>query len=224
MVSLVGQAREYALSADPFVPIIIMTWNAASELVNKVLNTGTDHLLMWPFSAQQLGGRVARLITARRPFVETESYLGPDRRDPAQQRTRSDTVEVPNALRAKVENLPALAPTAKNIWTARKNLEPLKRSNVARRIATIAKVLRERNDDAIFLRTQAVNELAAVQKSVSVIRETLAASDRNQLMSYCDAVEKAGKKLAKSKPGSDMPGIVALEKAAQALQVVVDFA
>ncbi len=94
---------------------------------------------------------------------------------------------------------------------------------MAWRIATIAKVLREHDDDAFVLRNRAVTELEAMQKSVSVIRKTVADSDRNQLSSYCDAVDKAATKLGQSKPGTDKPGIIALEKAAQALQVMADF-
>jgi len=46
---------------------------------------------------------VDALISARKPFVETEDYLGPDRRIVKSRGLGSDTVEVPDALRANRE-------------------------------------------------------------------------------------------------------------------------
>ena len=94
----------------PSTPMILVSWNSASDMMQKALNTGTDQIQVWPFTTEQLGARVQALINARKPFVETESYLGPDRRDPQRLVGANQSFEVPNALRARDEGRPDLAP------------------------------------------------------------------------------------------------------------------
>ncbi|MDP7546590.1 MAG: hypothetical protein QGF20_04790, partial [Alphaproteobacteria bacterium] len=188
-LDLIGRTRQYDRSSDPYTPMILMTWNAATDVVRKALNTGTDQLLLWPFSPGQIGARVDALISARKRFVETEDYLGPERRDPTGRRRRSNSVVVPNALQARVQRRPDLAPSAEAIQAARVSLGLVKMDNIARRICSVAKILRQHGDDAGFPRTRVVDDLAAILKSLAVIREGLAAVGQDHKLSFCDSVE-----------------------------------
>ena len=221
-MELISRARQYDKSSDPYTPMILVTWNGAPDMVRKALNTGTDQLLLWPFSPRQLGARVDALVSARRRFIETQDYLGPERRITTGRGTGANTVEVPNALRARVQRRPDLAPSAESIQAARASLEFIKMGNVARRICAIAKTLREHCDDAGFLRLRSVDELAAIQKSLAVIRKTMAAIKQDHKLSYCDSVEQVAIQLSRSAPGLDGGDLALLERAAKDLRVATD--
>lgn len=220
-VELIKRARRYDSALDPYTPMILVSWNGASEAVRKALNTGTDQLLMWPFSPEQLGARVDALISARKPFVETEDYLGPDRRAPRRGGTRSAAVQVPNALRAKVEGRPDLAPSAHAIKTARSNLERVKMANVTQRICVIAKVLRRHFGDPAFLDEWAAKELGAIETSLAVLRRALAGNEMCDKLAFCDSLEKAVTQLGHSGPDLDARGLALLERSARALRMAV---
>ncbi len=221
-MDLVSQTRQYDKSSDPYTPMIMVSWNGASEMVRKALNTGTDQLLLWPFSPRQLGARVDALVSARKPFIETEDYLGPERRGSLERRTRSNSVEVPNALRARVEGRPDLAPSAVAIQAARSSLEFVKIDNVAKRICSTAKVLRQHHDDVGFHPHRATAELEAIQKSLAVIRKALSAVEQDHKQPYCDSVEKVALQLSRSSPGLDGKGLALLEQASRDLRVAIE--
>ncbi len=219
---LIRRTRQYDNSSDPYTPMILVSWNGATETVRQALNSGTDQLLMWPFSTEQLAARVAALISARKPFVETEDYLGPDRRSERSRNRGSDTVEVPNALRAKVEKRPDLAPSEDAMFVARMSLERIKIGNVARRIGKIAKRLRQRSDDIRFVNAQASEELAAIRNSLVVIREALKITELNHLKPFCDSVDRVAVQLAQSPGMLDAKGLALLEQTALALRVAME--
>lgn len=86
---------------NPFIVIIVTSWEQSSSLVSKVLNSGADDLLLRPFSTATLGARVRLHIERRKGFVITSDYVGPDRRrDPARP-SNTDLFEPPNSLRMK---------------------------------------------------------------------------------------------------------------------------
>ncbi|MDA1098900.1 MAG: hypothetical protein O2967_07925 [Proteobacteria bacterium] len=221
-MDLIGQTRQYEKSSDPYTPMILVSWNGGSEMVRKALSTGTDQLLLWPFSTGQLGARVDALISARKRFIETEDYLGPERRQPKGRRALSHSIEVPNALRARVEGRPDLAPSAVAIQTARARLGFIKIVNVAKRICAIANMLRQHCDDAGFLRHRAVDQLAAIQNSLSVIRNALALIEQDHKQRYCDSVEKVATELSRSAPSLNGRGLALLEQAALALRLAIE--
>ncbi len=219
---LVKQTRRYGKSSDPYTPMILVSWNSAADVVRRALNTGTDQLLMWPFTAEQLGARVDALINDRRPFIETESYLGPDRRNPKGRGARENSVEVPNALRARVENRPELAPSREAIETARLSLERIKLTNVARRLCMIAKLLRQNQDDEKYMRERAARELAAIDNSLAVVRRSLAVTELEHMNSFCDSVQQVTEQLVKDIPDLDSRGLALLEQTSLALRVALD--
>jgi CheY-like chemotaxis protein len=74
------------------------------EAVARLLDAGPDAILVKPFQPPALAERLAAIIRARRPFVVTGTYVGPDRRDPGAGRGCGSAphVEVPNPLRETV--------------------------------------------------------------------------------------------------------------------------
>ena len=69
-----------------------------------IIQAGADDIIAKPLSAGQLLQRISMLIKARKPFVVTSNYIGPDRRKPGEEDRGGEQVQqikVPNVLRAK---------------------------------------------------------------------------------------------------------------------------
>ena len=97
--------RHHDVGTNPFLPIIATAWSPTTEDVRGVVQSGADHIVAKPLSAGQLLQRIMMMIKARKPFVVTSAYIGPDRRKPGEDAERGampiERISVPNVLRAK---------------------------------------------------------------------------------------------------------------------------
>ncbi len=99
----VQKLRYREIGTDPFVAIILTAWNPSNELVRKAINSGADDILGKPLSTQRINERIQAILNARKPFVVTNDYIGPDRRKSKRIGGQvAELVQVPNTLRAKV--------------------------------------------------------------------------------------------------------------------------
>jgi len=101
VTSLVRQVRHASFGNDPFPGIIMITASPERKRVLRAINAGTDHLIRWPFSHEQISARISAIVDARKPFVVTFNYIGPDRRTDPERPNSAELIPVPNALRAK---------------------------------------------------------------------------------------------------------------------------
>ena len=69
-------------SADPFVPIIMLTGYTELYRVKAARDAGVSVFLAKPVSAQSIYKRLVAIVDDARPFVRIERYFGPDRRSP----------------------------------------------------------------------------------------------------------------------------------------------
>ncbi|WP_169567245.1 response regulator [Sneathiella limimaris] len=115
---IIKRVRHNDLGSNPFVNIIVTLWHTTPESVNEGIQAGADDILSRPMSANQLSDRVHGLITARKPFIVTEDYIGPDRRQIVRGLSQPGLMVVPNSLKAKVENRPEFDATPENIELA----------------------------------------------------------------------------------------------------------
>ena len=103
--TLVYKLRHHDIGTNPFLPVIATAWSPTTEDVRGVVQSGADDIVAKPLSAGQLLQRIMMLIKARKPFVVTSAYIGPDRRKPGEDHDRGgmhiEPVQVPNVLRAK---------------------------------------------------------------------------------------------------------------------------
>ncbi|CAK0766959.1 Response regulator [Azospirillaceae bacterium] len=88
-------------SHNPFMSLIVTTWQPTNGLLNKVTSCGGDDLLIKPASPKQMMERVTSLIENRRRFVVTADYVGPERRKSPRPGRHMPLIEVPNTLRLK---------------------------------------------------------------------------------------------------------------------------
>lgn len=93
--------RHQQAGPDPFLPFIATTWAPTPEVVRRVINAGADDLLSKPLSAELLISRIRQLVRARKPFIVTTDYVGPDRHRTAERPNTAALIDVPNRLRAR---------------------------------------------------------------------------------------------------------------------------
>ncbi|MBF0248157.1 MAG: response regulator [Alphaproteobacteria bacterium] len=100
--TFVHNLRHHMIGANPFLPVIATAWSPTSDDIRAVVMSGADAIISKPMSANQLLQRIKSLIQARKPFVVTSNYIGPDRgKAGAVVHAKAKPIEVPNTLRAK---------------------------------------------------------------------------------------------------------------------------
>lgn len=103
-VELIRDIREGRVGQNPFLPTILTAWNPSAAFAAAVSDSGCDDLLAKPISPDRILERISVLVYARKPFIVTSDYIGPERHtddEPGVHR-----VSVPNTLKAKVDGQP----------------------------------------------------------------------------------------------------------------------
>lgn len=102
---LISELRNQRLGTNPFVVVITLLANAEPEYVKRVINSGVDDMLLTPVAPDQLIMRIEKLARARKPFVVTHDYTGPDRRTKARafENHSAPMLEAPNPLKIRSE-------------------------------------------------------------------------------------------------------------------------
>jgi len=104
LCDVVQELRQGSLGDNPFIVIIVTAWEKSAPLVQRIVNSGADDLVLRPYSTAQLGQRIEAHTDRRKGFVITTEYVGPDRRrDPS----RPSEVELflpPNSLKMKARD------------------------------------------------------------------------------------------------------------------------
>jgi len=103
--------RHGKLGSNPFLPVIFTTWNSDQGTIRRAVDAGADDVLLKPVSIKTLVERIEVLAHARKPFVVTADYIGPDRRKAADRGESSiPLIEPPNVLKAKLKGEPIKLP------------------------------------------------------------------------------------------------------------------
>ena len=213
---LVNDVRRFRCGDDPFLPIILTSWDVRLRLVRSIVESGADDFLAHPYSATNLGDRINALVRNRKPFVVTEDYFGPDRRTLEARANDAGTVMVPNALLARAEGLPDSGPNADTIAATLGKLRKVKVRNIARRIWAITDVLYKAYDDP-SLADWIDQELEQVVKSGRAFHEAISPRELVQLGRLCDSVIKVARRIQGQRPA--LKDLELLEQSALALRV-----
>jgi two-component system chemotaxis response regulator CheY len=67
-------------SANPYLPIIMMTGHSEKSRVVEARDAGVTEFVVKPITAKAVFDRIQAVIMRPRPFVRTDDYFGPDRR------------------------------------------------------------------------------------------------------------------------------------------------
>jgi two-component system chemotaxis response regulator CheY len=79
-LELVKTVRTSRASANPFVPIIMLTGYTQLDHVRAARDAGVNEFLAKPVSARAILTRLTAVIEHPRPYVRTKAYFGPCRR------------------------------------------------------------------------------------------------------------------------------------------------
>ncbi|HEY0265480.1 MAG TPA: hypothetical protein VGC16_01930 [Rhizomicrobium sp.] len=104
LCAIIQQMRQGGAGYNPFIVIIVTAWEKNTALINKVVSSGADDLLLRPFSTALLGSRVETHIERRKGFVITTDYVGPDRRKETGRPSNAELFEPPNSLKMKAKD------------------------------------------------------------------------------------------------------------------------
>ena len=119
VVELTHDIRHNRLGNNPFIVIITFVDAPSKEAVVRVLNSGSDDVVLKPISAGKLLGRIESLASERKNFVVVGDYVGPNRRVGGRhEATGVPEFNVPNPVRAKARreaNLEDLQHTIEHI-------------------------------------------------------------------------------------------------------------
>ena len=98
---VVSDIRHNRFGKNPFLPVIALTWTPTRTVVKGIIDCGADDLVTKPIASGHLLDRIRLLIDARKPFVITSDYIGPDRHKGSVRPNAVPLVDAPNVLKAK---------------------------------------------------------------------------------------------------------------------------
>jgi|GEM_PF-1353043 DNA-binding response OmpR family regulator len=101
---LVRAIRAGELSNNPFAAILLTSWKRDTAVVREAIGCGADDVIIRPFSTTFAEERIRVLVRARKPFIATSDYIGPDRRKDATREGGAPAIRAPNMLKAVVED------------------------------------------------------------------------------------------------------------------------
>ncbi len=79
-IDVLRAIRRGETRVNPYAPIVIARSKASRKAVSLALNAGAHEFLALPTSVSTLSRLLYRAIFAGRPFVHTDTYVGPCRR------------------------------------------------------------------------------------------------------------------------------------------------
>lgn len=79
-IELTKTIRQPGSNANPFVPVIMLSGHSEKRRVMEARDAGVTEFLAKPIAAKALYERILSVVLSPRPFVQTKTYFGPDRR------------------------------------------------------------------------------------------------------------------------------------------------
>ncbi|TNE27754.1 MAG: response regulator [Alphaproteobacteria bacterium] len=79
-IELIRKIRRDPASPNRMIPVVILTGYALPERILEARDAGVTEFLVKPFMAKELANRLAHVINKPRDFIETDTFIGPDRR------------------------------------------------------------------------------------------------------------------------------------------------
>lgn len=79
-VELLDWARQHRSDSIKYIPIIICSAYASTQLVEESRDHGANEAMVKPVSAEKLARRILYVIEKPRPYISAPNFFGPDRR------------------------------------------------------------------------------------------------------------------------------------------------
>jgi DNA-binding response OmpR family regulator len=184
----IQQLRQGSGGYNPFIVIIVTAWEKSSALINKVVNSGADDLLLRPFSTALLGTRIEAHIERRKGFVITTDYVGPDRRRDAGRSGEIEMFDPPNSLKMKAKDRMSADLIAKKLdmelHVAREKLAGEKLRRDSFQVCILWRLLREQRQDT----PQFAADLMKLGNLSRSIERRCTDTDQDKALERCAAI------------------------------------
>jgi DNA-binding response OmpR family regulator len=196
LCTVIQQMRHGGTGYNPFVVIIVTAWEKNTALINQVVSSGADDLLLRPFSTSLLGQRIETHVDRRKGFVITTEYIGPDRRRDSHRASNVELFEPPNSLKMKAKDkLPAEAIARKldaELKTAREKLTTEKLRRDSFQVCILWRLLQ----DQPLLAGQAPPDLIKLQLLAKSVEARSKDAEFSQAVEWCQSVLASAEGLA----------------------------
>lgn len=203
ILEFANHIRRSEVGRNPFALVLVSTWQPETELVRAVMNAGADDLLCRPYSTAGLGERLRTHVHARKGFVVTSDYVGPDRRNDATRPNSAKLIDVVNSLKLKavdgLSGFEAQLAIQSGVTSGRRVVNEERMRRAAFQIGVIAG----------FIHKQVTAESAAVrradlEKIVSTAEELMALARQEKVELAVKTCETMMEVAAKSLNGKDL--------------------
>ncbi len=144
VLDLVHKVRAGEDCENPFLAMILMTWRLNQANIRRAIDTGADDVLARPMSTLKMVERITTLICARKDFVVTGDYIGPDRRRVSDRTSDVPLFKAPNTLQAAAHgDMEQLRAAHDEIAGSRDSVERERIRRLSMRVATAARLYME---------------------------------------------------------------------------------
>ena len=196
LCALIQQMRQGGAGYNPFIVIIVTAWEKNTALINRVVSSGADDLLLRPFSTALLGQRIEAHVDRRKGFVITTEYVGPDRRRDTSRATNVEMFDPPNSLKMKAKDRLPNEEIARRLdlelKTAREKLTTEKLRRDSFQVAILWRLLQ----DQPLLPAKPPADLLKLQGLVKSIEERATDSQFAPAMEWCQSLLASAEGLA----------------------------
>ena len=196
LCTLIQQMRQGGAGYNPFIVIIVTAWEKNTALINRVVSSGADDLLLRPFSTALLGQRIEAHVDRRKGFVITTEYVGPDRRRDTSRATNVEMFDPPNSLKMKAKDRLPNEEIARRLdlelKTAREKLTTEKLRRDSFQVAILWRLLQ----DQPLLPAKPPADLLKLQGLVKSIEERATDSQFAPAMEWCQSLLASAEGLA----------------------------
>jgi DNA-binding response OmpR family regulator len=195
LCATIQQLRQGGAGYNPFIVIIVTAWEKNTALINKVVSSGADDLLLRPFSTALLGQRIETHIDRRKGFVITTDYVGPDRRKDASRPSNVELFEPPNSLRMKAKDKLPGDVIARKLDAELKSAREKLTSEKLRRDSFQICILWRLVQDAALVAGQISPDLAKLQTLAKSIEVRSTDTEFQPAVEWCQSVMAAAEGL-----------------------------
>ncbi len=191
LCDLVMSMRGGRAGGNPFLHVVLMAWKLDDDLVKRALNCGADDLVTRPYSVGFLSGRVKSLTDARKGFVVTSDYIGPDRRRDPGRNGGIPMFEVPNTLKLKSRADGELGRLDSEVPNAIREARAKINSERARRDVFQVSVLAQFAREALTATQPLERDLDRLEATIKDLALRLETSGNEGAIEFCESLEKA---------------------------------
>ena len=196
LCTTIQQLRHGTMGHNPFVVILVTAWEKNTQMINRVISSGADDLLLRPFSTALLGQRIEGHVERRKGFVVTSDYVGPDRRKDNNRPSNVDLFEPPNSLKMKAKDKLPSDVIARRLETELKGAREKLTSEKLRRDSFQVCILWRLVQDAAIVAGQTSPDLVKLQALAKSIEVRSAGTEFQSAVEWCQSVMAAAEGLA----------------------------